>query len=380
MGALNLNYKSLMVKFLEYVKHNEEKSYANQLISSLKKSKYVCIFGMGQVGSCVASLFQEYDLDVKIDFFCDNDPQKWGKKFCNGIKCISPENLKEYRDDIAIIIATQHHEEIREQLAEVGFNNFFPIVAYLSLRNILFCRDNRAYLEEKLLEVMDILADEESKRVLLSIVKKWYADSPLQVDYGDIYTENQYFADGIIKLTDNEVLVDAGAFDGVTVLDFLRETGADFKGIYSFELDRNNYKLLEKTIENLEAHIRNKINIHNIGLWNVKKEIRFNTLDQGSNIADQGDTVGNVDYIDNLLKGKKVTYIKMDIEGAELKALSGGEAIIKTQKPKLGICVYHSPSDICEIPLYIKKIVPEYKIYLRHHTITECETVCYAVI
>lgn len=69
----------------------------------------------------------------------------------------------------------------------------------------------------------------------------------------------------------------------------------------------------------------------------------------------------------------------MDIEGAELKALEGYQNILKAHKPKLAISIYHNFNDLWEIPLYIKKIVPEYKIYIRHHTNDFYETMCYAV-
>ena len=80
-----------------------------------------------------------------------------------------------------------------------------------------------------------------------------------------------------------------------------------------------------------------------------------------------------------ILYGEKVTMIKMDIEGYELKALMGAKQIIKEQKPKLAICAYHTFSHLWEIPLLIKSLNPDYKIYLRHHTNLDCETVCYAI-
>ena len=70
----------------------------------------------------------------------------------------------------------------------------------------------------------------------------------------------------------------------------------------------------------------------------------------------------------------------MDIEGAELNALRGSKEIIKSQKPKLAISVYHDFKHLWEVPLYIKKLVPDYKIYFRHHTNLEYETVCYAIL
>ncbi len=70
----------------------------------------------------------------------------------------------------------------------------------------------------------------------------------------------------------------------------------------------------------------------------------------------------------------------MDIEGAERKTIEGAENIIKKYRPELAICVYHRADDIFEIPLAIKKLVPEYKLYLRQHSDSLLDTVLYATL
>lgn len=71
--------------------------------------------------------------------------------------------------------------------------------------------------------------------------------------------------------------------------------------------------------------------------------------------------------------------IKMDIEGSELRALEGAKQLIQKYKPRLAICIYHRPEDVTDILQYIRTLVPEYKLYIRHHAINQCETVVYAV-
>lgn len=83
--------------------------------------------------------------------------------------------------------------------------------------------------------------------------------------------------------------------------------------------------------------------------------------------------------MDDELSDERITYIKMDIEGAELKALKGAEETLKRCKPKLAICVYHNTSDFWRVPQYIKSINSEYKIFLKHHSNINCwGTVLYA--
>lgn len=62
------------------------------------------------------------------------------------------------------------------------------------------------------------------------------------------------------------------------------------------------------------------------------------------------------------------------------EALTGAEQLIKKYRPKLAICVYHKQEDLWKIPLLIKKMVPEYHIYLRHQSDYFYDTVMFAYV
>ena len=82
--------------------------------------------------------------------------------------------------------------------------------------------------------------------------------------------------------------------------------------------------------------------------------------------------------MDDVIKDS-ITYLKMDIEGFELEALKGAETLIKINKPKLAICIYHKYDDPVCITEYLSGLVPKYKFYMRHYTYSQHETVLYAI-
>lgn len=70
--------------------------------------------------------------------------------------------------------------------------------------------------------------------------------------------------------------------------------------------------------------------------------------------------------VDSILEGKECTYIKYDVEGAELKALEGSTQTIVNFAPKLNVALYHRVGDIFELPLFVNSLCPKYRFYIRH--------------
>lgn len=79
--------------------------------------------------------------------------------------------------------------------------------------------------------------------------------------------------------------------------------------------------------------------------------------------------------MDDVVRDEKVTFLKFDIEGSELKGLIGAKETIRKNRPDLAICVYHKREDLYTIPNYILNLCPDYKIYLRHYQLSKYETV-----
>jgi hypothetical protein len=83
--------------------------------------------------------------------------------------------------------------------------------------------------------------------------------------------------------------------------------------------------------------------------------------------------------MDKCSVGGGIDFIKMDIEGSELKALKGAERTLKRCRPVLAITIYHSPEDFVGIPIYLSSLLDGYTWKLLHQTNEYCETILYGI-
>jgi len=74
-----------------------------------------------------------------------------------------------------------------------------------------------------------------------------------------------------------------------------------------------------------------------------------------------------------------VTFVKLDLEGAECDALEGAREHIQRDHPKLAVSVYHDQRDFWRVPEMVLQMNESYELYLRHYTEGPLETVMYFI-
>lgn len=226
--------------------------------------------------------------------------------------------------------------------------------------------------------MLALLADEKSKEIWKAVVRYRTRRIPIKAS---CYSEgDQYFVEEIIRPETGEVFIDGGGYTGDTVQQFLdtaRKHKASYRRIIVFEPDIENYKLIKKFFGR-----QKKIILIKKGLSDCIKKIGFTGDGAVGRISqeDKDSRQISVINIDAVPECSDATWIKMDIEGAEMDALRGARNVILKNRPKLTISIYHSDEDMIRIAEYIHELVPEYKLYVRHHSKGHCETVLYAVI
>jgi FkbM family methyltransferase len=234
-----------------------------------------------------------------------------------------------------------------------------------------FVRENRAFLEEFYEKLCDQRSKDSFVAYLLSKVRQDMKYLP------PVFEKIQYFPAGMFELTEDESYFDCGAFTGDTIATFLQATGGSYRQIWAAEPDRSNCEQLKRYAT--EKHLSN-IEILPKGVYSATGRLPFQeTGSMLSMLSEHADGFVEVDTIDRITDGNPVTYLKMDVEGAELAALKGAEETIRRHRPILGISIYHRERDLIDIPRYIETLVPEYRFYFRVHKKLAIDTVLYAM-
>lgn len=204
--------------------------------------------------------------------------------------------------------------------------------------------------------------------------------------YIDFVLEQYAYKKGltIIEAKKGDYIIDAGACWGDTALYFGDKVGEQGR-VFSFEFIPANIEILEKNLAN-NPKIEKIVQLVKQPLWN-QSEIELFYIDKGPSSGVSFVKLKNYNSIvrtisiDDFVRGNKISkidFIKMDIEGAESKALEGAVNTIKKHKPTLAISIYHSSEDFVNIPEWIHELNLGYKLYLGHFTIHAEETVIIA--
>jgi FkbM family methyltransferase len=177
--------------------------------------------------------------------------------------------------------------------------------------------------------------------------------------------ERGFYGTGERGVRAGDIVLDCGANYG-TFTRYAANRGA--KLVVALEPGPETAKCLARTFAN-DVGVR----VEPVGVWDEDGELTL-TQSAVSSSADsfvlpleqaQGGLAVSVRSIDSLVESlglPRVDFIKMDIEGAECKALAGARRTLQKWKPRLAICTYHLPGDPGRIASLVRSIRPDYRL------------------
>jgi len=166
-----------------------------------------------------------------------------------------------------------------------------------------------------------------------------------------------------------DVVLDCGANIGV----FVRESlNAGASKVVAIEPAPENLECLKRNYKDEVA--QGKVIIYPKGVWDKDDWLSLN-IEHANSAADsfvihpehstpttQKLPLTTIDKLVQELKLDRVDFIKMDIEGAEVKALNGARETIAKFHPRMALSVYHEPDHPVEVPKAVKAAWDGYRV------------------
>ncbi len=140
------------------------------------------------------------------------------------------------------------------------------------------------------------------------------------------------YIEGTHRIYQNDVIVDAGVAEGnfaLTYIDMVSKA-------YLIESDQRWLDALELTF----------------------KPYRKKVVFIPKNLSDENTKTSTT--LDSIIQSSRVDFVKMDIEGAETKALLGGINVLRNCAPRLSVCTYHRERDMEYIIFLLESL--EYEV------------------
>ncbi len=352
------------------------------------KTTELVLFGAGNLGRRTLARLRKIGLSPLC--FVDNNSARWGQAI-DEIPVMSPADGARLHGSSATFVVTvwgalgtDRMDSRIAHLRQLGCKN---VVSFLPLywkypEHLLphYTVDLPHHVHaqaERVRQAFDLMADDLSRREYLAQLR-----FRLLGDFESLPAPvpgPMYFRDDLFRLSEHEVLVDCGAFDGDTLKLFLDESRSTFDRVIAFEPDPANFAKLGKLVTNLPKDVRDRITLHQAATGEINEKLMMDVGIGPSSYIGSGNLEVDSYSLDSVLNDVQVSFIKMDIEGSELATLKGAKNSITNNSPILTISAYHRQSDLWEIPILIHNLNPDYAFHLRPHMLEAWDLVCYAV-
>lgn len=332
-------------------------------------NKPIILYGMGDGAQKILNVMDSKG--IKPSGFMASDEFVRGHSFAGfEVKSLA-ETEKQFGDFIVLVCFGTALPEVMQRITDIAAQHelYAPDVPVIG--GGLFDKEYAEENEEKLNAVYNSLADEQSKKVFEGWLEYRISGIPdciikNQTDKSEAYE--------LLKLSDNEIYADLGAYNGDTIEEFLQTVHGKFGKIYAFEPDARNYAKLKRRHYAISPY---DFRTFNVGAWNedcvkdfVSRGGRSSTLtpyEKGKPVNPALIKHIEMRSLDSVVGDDPVSLIKFDVEGSESEALDGCAKTIARYKPKLIISLYHRTEDMFALPLKIKEMNRDYRLYMRQH-------------
>ena len=322
--------------------------------------------------------------------FADRNAAVWGGTL-DGVEVLSPEDaIRKFGPDAVFVVAVWNPTlpgglaRLCSELRQSGCRRVAPFISLFwkhagtFLPYYLWDLPSRIYSSARgIHDALAVFTDSSSRLEFVNHLELRLTGNFECLSRPD--SEPQYFPRNLFRIAPDECFIDCGAYDGDTLRGFVDWTGGSFRKAIAFEADPTNFDALRRVIAS-DRRFRGRVDANQVAVGRERSKVRFAACGlANAAISDSGDTEVDCVSLDDSVFDDAPTYIKMDIEGAELDALEGARATLRRHDPVLAICTYHAQDHLWRVPLKIRELAPDSSLVLRPYCEDGFDLVCYAI-
>lgn len=335
----------------------------------------ILIYGMGDGAEKLLRVFAEKGIRIAGIFASDDFVR--GHSFAGFRVLRLSEAIEQFGEQIVIVLgfASQRPELLaRFTTLDAQFPFYAPDVPVCG--NGLFDRAYAKAHRNELEQTYTLLADEPSRKAFAAVTAfKLFG----KIGYLQACETSKAEIFSLLSPGPQEHFADLGAYNGDTIRELLHYTDGSFASITTMEPDRRNFRKLQAYAEKALSG-QGHVTLVSAGAWCCDEEQVFAAKAGRNSRLSKDGIPTQMRALDSVLQGAPCTFLKLDVEGAELNALAGARDTITRFHPKINCAVYHRTEDLFRLPLYLHENWPGYRLYLRHHPyVPAWDTNLYAV-
>ena len=328
--------------------------------------KPIYIYGMGDGADKMLSALDRFGIACAGFFASDGFVR--GQVFHGQTVLSFGEVHERYGGDfIALMAFGSRRPEVIDYVRGIASMCEFYVPELPVTGDILFTADFYAAHKAEHDEVRAMLCDELSVRVFDEMIR-YRLTGNLDILLAGHMSTHEDEALALIGADKVSTYMDLGAYTGDTIRELIRfksEQGAEpLRKIRALEPERHSHKKLSEyltTLDGIDARA------HQACASDRNGSVQFTSGRGRGSRTGKGTEVACMTP-DSLCTDTFIPdYINYDVEGAEHAAINGTADTLAAHAPALNVALYHRPEDIFDLPLLVKRINGQYKLYMRRH-------------
>jgi FkbM family methyltransferase len=377
--------------FLDITKIEAHRSLVAERVLTASKAGKLGIVGSAALSQkCAAALGKA---GGGVPFLIEYDVRFWGRKAGQWDVIGGRRALEKLGPDALLIsgVWSPNHSYCETKAWAIchGFNNILPVSAifwalgdaigpHYQISNPNILSQHRSQVEK----VYGLLADDISRKQYLGHIR-WRAT----LDETDIPIWDRkrvYFGADFYTLDSDARIADIGAFDGDSLRAYLYWRGDQFGMFDAYEPDPISFDALKTYVQKLPLDVASRVRPRQMAMGEKSGLLSLYASGMpGSRLTNDAGSSAMVEVpigtVDEVYGQDRLDFLKLDIEGGELAALTGAQVVIARDRPVIAVAIYHKPHDIFSLPEWLADRTGGYNYFLRSHDADGIDLVFYAV-